>query len=96
MHFHSEDPRLRASSLPGPSHHIIAAVIFYARDRSPAPDDTHGIVLTPISEFNRDVHMSKIGPGLRASSMLDVAAGILVLASVGIFLAHTLDAYRAQ
>jgi hypothetical protein len=28
--------------------------------------------------------------------MLDVAAGILVLASVGIFLAHTLDAYRAQ
>jgi len=42
------------------------------------------------------VHMSDIGPGLRASSMLDVAAGILVLASVGIFLAHTLDAYRAQ
>jgi hypothetical protein len=32
----------------------------------------------------------------RASWMLDIAAGILVLASVGIFLAHTLDAYRAQ
>jgi len=41
--------------------------------------------------------MSDGGPGLiKASSMLDVAAGILVLASVGIFLAHTLDAYRAQ
>jgi hypothetical protein len=67
----------------------------------PADDDTflgtHGIVLKPGSEFSRAVHMSDGGPGLiRASSMLDVAAGILVLASVGIFLAHTLDAYRAQ
>jgi hypothetical protein len=63
---------------------------------NPRADDTHGIVLTPGSEFNRDVHMSNLGPGLRASSMLDVAVGILVLASVGIFLAHSLDAYRPQ
>jgi hypothetical protein len=34
---------------------------------------THGIVLTPVSEFNRNVHMSNTGPGLTASSMLDVA-----------------------
>jgi hypothetical protein len=31
--------------------------------------------------------------GLRASSMLDIAAGVLVLASVGIFLAHAFDTY---
>ena len=34
--------------------------------------------------------------GLRAGSMLDIAPGVLVLASVGIFLAHAVDAYRAQ
>jgi hypothetical protein len=34
--------------------------------------------------------------GLRAGSMLDIAVGILVLASVGIFLAHAVDTYRAQ
>ena len=34
--------------------------------------------------------------GLRAGSMLDIAAGVLVLASVGIFLAHAVDTYRAQ
>jgi len=28
--------------------------------------------------------------------MLDIAAGFLVLASVGIFLAHAVDTYRAQ
>jgi hypothetical protein len=28
--------------------------------------------------------------------MLDVAAGILGLVSVGIFVAHAVDAYRAQ
>jgi len=28
--------------------------------------------------------------------MLDIAAGVLVLASVGIFLAHAVDTYRAQ
>jgi len=28
--------------------------------------------------------------------MLDIAAGILSLASVGIFLAHALDTYRAE
>jgi hypothetical protein len=33
---------------------------------------------------------------IRAGSMLDIAAGILGLASVGIFLAHALDTYRAQ
>jgi hypothetical protein len=27
---------------------------------------------------------------------LDIAAGVLVLASVGIFLAHAVDTYRAQ
>jgi hypothetical protein len=30
---------------------------------------------------------------IRASSMLDIAAGVLVLASVGIFLAHAFDTY---
>jgi hypothetical protein len=34
--------------------------------------------------------------GLGAGSMLDIAAGVLVLASVGIFLAHAVDSYRAQ
>jgi hypothetical protein len=66
----------------------------------PADDDTfpgtHGIVLKPGSEFSRAAHMSDIGPGLRANSMLDFAAGILVLASAGIFLAHAVDTYRAQ
>ena len=34
--------------------------------------------------------------GLKAGSMLEFAAGILGLASVGIFLAHAVDTYRAQ
>jgi hypothetical protein len=34
--------------------------------------------------------------GLKASSMLDIAAGILVLASVVIFLAHAVDTYRPE
>jgi hypothetical protein len=38
----------------------------------------------------------QVGPGLRASSMLDIAEAILVLASVCIFLAHAVDTYRAQ
>ena len=46
--------------------------------------------------LNRAVHMSNVGSGRRANSMLDVAAGILGLASVGIFVAHAVDAYRAQ
>jgi hypothetical protein len=33
---------------------------------------------------------------LWAGSMVDIAAGVLVLASVGIFLAHAVDTYRAQ
>jgi hypothetical protein len=32
---------------------------------------------------------------IRAGSMLDIAAAVLVLASVGIFLAHAVDTYRA-
>jgi hypothetical protein len=34
--------------------------------------------------------------GLRSGSMLDFAAGVLVLASVAIFMAHAVDTYRAQ
>jgi hypothetical protein len=37
-----------------------------------------------------------LGGLIRAGSMLDIAAGILGLASVGIFLAHALDTYRAE
>lgn len=33
---------------------------------------------------------------LRVSSMLELATGFMVLVSVGIFLAHALDAYWAQ
>jgi hypothetical protein len=33
---------------------------------------------------------------IRASSMLDIAAGILVLTSVGIFVAHAVETYRTQ
>jgi hypothetical protein len=32
----------------------------------------------------------------RANSMLDIAAGFLGLVSVGIFVAHAVDTYRAQ
>jgi hypothetical protein len=45
---------------------------------------------------SRTVLTSNIGWALRAGSMLDIAAGVLVLASVGIFLAHAVDTYRAQ
>jgi hypothetical protein len=48
------------------------------------------------SSTNRTVHTSNIGPGLRASSMLDIAAGFLLLVSVGIFVAHAVDTYRTQ
>jgi hypothetical protein len=45
---------------------------------------------------NRTALISNIGWALRAGSMLDIAAGILGLASVGIFLAHAVETYRAQ
>jgi hypothetical protein len=32
----------------------------------------------------------------RVSSMIEFGAGVRVLLSVGIFLAHAIDAYRAQ
>jgi hypothetical protein len=46
---------------------------------------------------NRVVLIFQYWVGLiRAGSMLDLAAGILGLASVGIFLAHAVETYRAQ
>jgi hypothetical protein len=42
------------------------------------------------------VLISIIGWALKAGSMLEFAAGILGLASVGIFLVHAVDTYRAQ
>jgi hypothetical protein len=52
--------------------------------------------LSQRSPTNRAVLISNIWWASRAGSMLDLAAGILGLASVGIFLAHAVDTYRAH
>ena len=65
------------------------------------PDDTlsrnaQNCVDAGLGVQSNRAYVQRGAESLRASSMLDVAAGIVVLASVGIFLAHALDAYRAQ
>ena len=72
-----------------------------SRGRRQPPDDTlsrnaRNCVDPRLRVQSNRAYVQRGAESLRASSMLDVAAGILVLASVGIFLAHTLDAYRAQ
>jgi hypothetical protein len=67
---------------------------FRAPARSPRQWETRRKVTVGRQQAKRCIRPSKAG--LRASSMLDIAVGILVLASVCIFLAHAVDSYRAQ
>lgn len=62
--------------------------------RLPEGAEPMGEMSRPVAD-NANCAYFQCWVGLRASSMLDIAAGILGLASVGIFLAHALDTYRA-